>query len=327
MIATFGEALVDMIEQADGRFAACLGGSVCNFSQALAMQGVPTIYLNPLSHDKFGAQFAELLLKKDVALAAGICSTCPTSVAIVSLDEQGSPSYVFHRDSVADRDITVGALVASLPSPCSLIHTGGLALVPADLGKILATLGAAAEGGTLVSIDANLRPMAVRRHIEYIAGVKRVLQQAHIVKVSDEDLEVLGLGGASLNKVKNVLFEESDVQLIAVTHGAAGATLLTRSHSVTIAAPEKMEVVDTVGAGDCFHAGLIAYLERAGKLASVNSLRQIEPSFLQAALQHAIAAASINISRTGCAPATWEHTAAFREAQFSNACLATDRGA
>ncbi len=326
MIATFGEALVDMIEQADGRFAACLGGSVCNFSQALAMQGVQTIYLNPLSRDKFGTQFNELLQKKGVALAAGICSTCPTSVAIVSLDDQGSPSYLFHRDSVADRDITVGALVASLPSPCCLIHTGGLALVPADLGKVLAILGAAAERGTLISIDANLRPLAVRRHIEYIVGVKRVLQQAHIVKVSDEDLEVLGLGGASLDKVKDTLFDESDVQMIAVTHGASGATLMTRLHTVVIAAPKKLAVVDTVGAGDCFHAGLIAYLERTGKLASVNCLRQIEAPFLHDALQHAIAAASINISRTGCAPATWEHTAAYKEAQIANACPATDSG-
>ena len=69
MIATIGEALVDLIEQADGRFEACLGGSVCNFTQALSMQGVPTTYLNPLSHDKFGTQFIDLLLKKGVTLS------------------------------------------------------------------------------------------------------------------------------------------------------------------------------------------------------------------------------------------------------------------
>lgn len=316
MIATIGEALVDLIEQADGRFEACLGGSVCNFTQALAMQGVPTTYLNPLSHDIFGTRFNELLLKKGVSLAASMRSSCPTSLAIVSLDQQGSPTYAFHREAVADRDITADLLIASLPAPCTLIHTGGLALVPADLDKILTTIGTAASRGTLISIDANLRPMAVKQHADYVAGVKRVLQQAHIVKVSDEDLEVLGLGDATLEQLAAALFEASSVQLIALTRGAAGAALLTRSQQVSMATPDQLTVIDTVGAGDCFHAGLIAYLQHADQLASAACLEQLDQAFLQAALQHAIAAASINITRTGCDPATWEQTIAFRETQF-----------
>lgn len=315
MIATIGEALVDLIEQADGRFEACLGGSVCNFTQALAMQGVPTTYLNPLSHDKFGTRFNDLLLKKGVNLGTDKRSTCPTSLAIVSLDEQGSPTYAFHRESVADRDISADLLIASLPQPCALIHTGGLALVPADLDKILSTIGTAASHGTLISIDANLRPIAVKQRAEYVAGVKRVLQQAHIVKVSDEDLEVLGLGDATLDELSAALFENSSVQLIALTRGAAGAALLTRTQQVTMATPDKLKVVDTVGAGDCFQAGLIAYLEHADKLASASCLKQLDQAILQAALQHAIAAASINIMRTGCDPATWEQTIAFGKEQ------------
>lgn len=316
MIATIGEALVDLIEQEDGRFEACLGGSVCNFTQALAMQGVPTTYLSPLSHDKFGTQFSELLLKKGVTLAADMRSTCPTSLAIVSLDQQGSPTYAFHRESVADRDITADLLIASLPVPCTLLHTGGLALVPADLDKILATIGTAASRGTLISIDANLRPIAVKQRSDYIAGVKRALQQAQIVKVSDEDLEVLGLGDATVEELAAALFEESSVQLIALTRGAAGATLITRKRQVATATPDNLEVIDTVGAGDCFQAGLIAYLQHANKLTSASCLGQLDQAFLQAALQHAIAAASINIMRTGCDPATWEQTIAFSKTQF-----------
>lgn len=311
MIATIGEALVDLIEQEDGRFEACLGGSVCNFTQALAMQGVPTTYLSPLSHDKFGTQFSELLLKKGVTLAADMRSTCPTSLAIVSLDQQGSPTYAFHRESVADRDITADLLIAGLPVPCTLMHTGGLALVPADLDKILATIGTAASRGTLISIDANLRPIAVKQRDDYVAGVRRALQQAQIVKVSDEDLEVLGLGDATAEELAAALFAGSNVQLIALTRGAAGATLITRKRQVTLATPDNLEVIDTVGAGDCFQAGLIAYLQHADRLASPACLGQLDQAFLQAALQHAIAAASINIMRTGCDPATWEQTIAF----------------
>src|SRR5207244_3864599 len=161
---------------------------------------------------------------------------------IVSLDEQGSPTYAFHRESVADRDITADQLVASLPVPCALLHTGGLSLVPTDLDKILTTIGTAASRGTLISIDANLRPMAVEQHVDYIAGVKRALQQSHIVKVSDEDLELLGLGDATLEELSAALFEESSAQLIALTRGAAGAALLTRTQQVAMATPDNLKV-------------------------------------------------------------------------------------
>jgi fructokinase len=306
MIITLGEALVDMIEQPDGRFDACLGGSVCNFTQAIALQGLPTTYLNPLSFDKFGDRFHALLLEKGVRLASRRRSLCPTSLAIVSLDRDGSPTYAFHRDSVADRDVSAAELIAGWPDDGILLHTGGLALVPADLDKICAVITAATRHGALISIDANLRPMVVPQRAAYIAGVLRALGMAHIVKVSDEDLEVLGLGAASLQELADTLFGASSVHLIALTRGAQGATLMTRHAAVTLAAPAGLTVVDTVGAGDCFQAGLLAYLQHGGKLASAAWLEKLESNFLTAALRHAIASASINITRSGCSPASWD---------------------
>ena len=166
MIATIGEALVDLIEQPDGRFQACLGGSVCNFTLGLARQGVPTTYLNPLSEDIFGKKFAARLLESAVSLGAGVTSARPTALAVVSLDAQGSPTYAFHRQGVADRDISAEMLIASFPERLELLHTGGLALVPEDSETILTAMRAAVSRGALVSIDANLRPMAVTQHNE-----------------------------------------------------------------------------------------------------------------------------------------------------------------
>ncbi len=314
-IATIGEALVDMIEQADGRYQACLGGSVCNFTLGLARQGILTTYLNRLSEDKFGQQFTQRLQAAGVLLGTSIKSACATSLAMVYPDAQGVPHYSFYRHDVADRDISAELLVASFPDQLRLLHTGGLALVPEDLQKILTTMRAATNRGALVSVDANLRPMAVKHREAYIEGVKRALRQAHIIKVSENDLDVLGLGKKSLAELSAYLFSDSHVQLIAVTQGAKPAALITRACTVEYALTKPVHVADTVGAGDCFHAGLIAYLHRCGHLDNPESLEELNADFLRAALRHAMAAAALKIQRTGCEPATWEETVEFCKGQ------------
>lgn len=311
MIATLGEALVDMIEQPDGRFQACLGGSVFNAAIGLARQGVPTAYLNPLSSDKFGVKFAASLQQTGVHAAAPATSGRPTSLAIVSIDANGAPTYAFHRQHVADRDISAQSVIASFPPDMALLHTGGLALVPEDGATLTAALHAAAASGALISIDANLRPLAAGEPARYLDAVRRALRLAHIVKVSDEDLAHLGLGAATLEEVAAALFEDSAVELIAVTRGGQAASLLSRSHRVELATPSDLNLIDTVGAGDCFQAGLIGHLYRGGRLTSAAALRQLDEPTLRAALGHAICAASINVTRAGCDPATWEQTVQF----------------
>jgi fructokinase len=311
MIATIGEALVDLIEQPDGRFKACLGGSVCNFTVGLARQGLATTYLNPLSVDRFGQKFRSLLLENGVSLGRAIVSMCPTSLAVVSLDKEGTPSYVFHREGVADRDINAETLVAGFPEDMALMHTGGLALVPEDIEMIIAAMQAATNRNALVSIDTNMRPQATMHPREYIDAVLRAIRQAHIVKVSDEDLDILGFSGVGLPELANAVFYESAVQLIAVTRGPHSAALLTRACLVEIPVPTNLQVVDTVGAGDCFHSGLIAYLQRSERLDAASNDETFNQSLLHGALRHAISAASLNIMRSGCDPATWEETRQF----------------
>lgn len=315
MIATIGEALIDLIEQPDGSFRACLGGSVCNFTLGLARQGVPVAYLNPLSTDRFGTQFEALLAGNGVHLSAPEKSACPTSLAVVGLDARGIPAYAFYRDSVADRDVDAAQLVASFPSEMTLLHTGGLALVPDDDYKSVMVMRAAVERDALTSVDVNLRPVAVKDMGRYREGVMQAMREAHLVKVSDEDLGHLGLGDLSLAELGKVLFHDhhhaSRTQLVALTLGSRGAVLLARSAHTQMPAPAGIDVVDTVGAGDCFHAGLVAYLHRAGMLASVDALSDIDADCLEFALRHAIACASLNIMRSGCQPPTWEEAAAF----------------
>jgi fructokinase len=228
---------------------------------------------------------------------------------VVSLDAEGKPTYAFHHGPVADRDIDAQRVIASLPNHISLLHTGGLALVPEDIDKVIAVMQAVAQRGGVLSVDANLRPIATDDLPAYRQGVLRALKQAHVIKVSDEDLHHLGFASDDLIASAKKLFDHSEIQLIALTLGANGAALITRS-AITQLAPPKLRMQDTVGAGDCFQAGLISYLARAEKLNQA-AIKNLDEKLLSNALRHAISAASINITRAGCDPATWDETVAF----------------
>ena len=311
MIATFGETLIDLIEQPDGLFKACLGGSVCNFTLALARQGVAVTYLNPLSCDRFGAAFHALFSANGVTLACPASVDRPTAMAVVHLSAQGVPSYAFHYQQVACRAIDAAKVNATLPAPMTLLHTGGLALIPEDAAVVLAVIENALHRAALVSIDANIRLIAVQDADAYLQAGRQALRLAHIVKVSDEDSAHLGFDGP--DALADFLFDASAVQLIAYTEGACGARLITRKATVRGLVQKGLPVVDTVGAGDCFYAGLIAYLQRHEKLVNVAKLAESEAAFLQGALIHAMAAASLNVMRAGCDPATWEETRRLNE--------------
>lgn len=310
MVVTYGEALVDLIEQHDGRFAAVLGGAVCNFTLATARQGMAATYLNPLSSDSFGQRFVRHLTQAGIRLASPQRSALPTSLAVVTLDADKVPSYAFHRASVADRDISPEQACAALPTHPGLFHTGGLALVPDDIDATLHIAAAAVRAGALLSIDANMRPLAAPDLALYAAGVRRALAAAHLIKVSEEDLMYLGCGGTDPVGAAGTLFDGTAAQLIALTLGEHGAVLLSRATSVALPIPAGVAVVDTVGAGDCFHAGLVASLAQAGAL-SPAALAGLERSEMERALRYAIATASINVMREGCNPPLREEVTQF----------------
>lgn len=312
MIASYGEALVDLIEQADGCFLPCLGGSVSNFCVAAARQGVPSVYLNPLSRDAFGRRFAALYQANGVIQTQPQPSQCPTALAVVTRNERNEPSYIFHRETVADRDITLAALQSSWPESVRILHTGCLTLTPPDIAQTLALMQFAQAQGAVLSVDANIRLLATTLRAEYLADVEKALLQAHIIKLSDEDLAALlpQVNPEHAETLAAHYFAASPtIELIVYTRGAMGATLITRSQQITLPPPQGLTVVDTVGAGDCFAAALLAWLYRLGPDVP-GLIRAATQQELGHALRHALAAAGINVTRAGCDPATWAETLA-----------------
>lgn len=305
-VATAGEALIDFIAHSDGRFEPCLGGAVYNLTRALARQGVGTMYLNPLSRDRFGRQLAAGLAQDGVHLAVPEPVLQVTSLAVVNVNAQGHPDYAFYREGVADRATTAEDLTHACHDleDLSLVCTGALALSPDDAEIYLPWLAAQRQAGRTVVIDANLRPSVMPNLALYRRHVLTALQYADVIKASDEDLACLNLPGAdALAQAQHVL-QSSRASVMALTLGANGAVLLTRQGQVFQAHDaEPVAVVDTVGAGDCFLAGLVAAM-LGHKLPADWGSEVISDDVARRVLGSAIASASLCVMRRGCVPPT-----------------------
>lgn len=303
-VATAGEALIDLIRNEDGRFEPCIGGAVYNLTRALARQGVETLYLNPLSRDRFGRQLAAGLRDDGVHLAMPTPVQEVTSLAVVNVGAQGQPDYAFYREGVADRAVTAAQMTGACAQAnhLALVCTGALALSPDDANLYLPWLASQHEAGRTVVIDANLRPSVMPDLELYRRHVMQALQYADVIKVSDEDLEHLNLSGSDAIQRAICLMESSRANLIALTRGGEGAALLTRSGQIFQAKEiQPVTVVDTVGAGDCFLAGLVTTMLEKHLSATWGATPVLE-SDASELLGNAIASASLCVMRRGCVP-------------------------
>jgi fructokinase len=300
-----GEALIDFMARADGSYVPAVGGAPFNFARALALQGVPASYVNPLSEDPFGVLLDQALRDSGVT-RLGKKSAKPTSLALVTTNEQGQPIYSFYREAVADRDLAAEGLVDAMDDTTEGFHTGGLALLPPDHEVVLSGLRRAKALRIVRTVDINFRPQVANsmgvplKHLR--EAVFSVMEHADILKVSDEDLRNLGLTSEPNVAARQLL--TFGAHLVVLTLGAVGAWVFGAKYEYFQRAAQ-LTVVDTVGAGDCFFAGFVASLSREGVLKSLRSDLSAE-RHLPRALSHATRCAAINISRHGCQPPSWD---------------------
>ncbi|MCP4862515.1 MAG: carbohydrate kinase [Pseudomonadota bacterium] len=295
-VAVFGEALFDMIEQADGTYLPYIGGSPYNVARSFIRQGLDCSYLSPISTDKLGNKIYQSALDEGINLPPDFRSERNTSLALVYKDEQGKPSYRLYRKAVADLDVTPEKLLAALPDNLKVFHTGSLALVPQMLDILIPVIKTLKTQGVKISIDVNVRKGVESNHQQYIAAVWRFVEFADIVKVSDEDLELKGLYGKPEFHAKAMLERMSD-GMVVLTLGTGGSQLFTeRTHlKQKVICPEQMG--DTVGAGDTYFSALIAYLLQH------NALQHDAPQdVLQQGLKFGAMAACLNVAKVGCHP-------------------------
>lgn len=308
-MAVAGEALVDLVPAPVGGYLEIApGGSPANVAVGLARLGVATRLLARLADDPLGRRVRTHLEKNGVQLDHAVTAPEQTSMALVTVDEDGGPSYDFRVAGTADwqwsADELRGALDRGPAGPVVALHSGSLALTtPPGAAELRALMTRAAATAT-VSYDPNCRPLLMGSAGEVLAGVHELLAVADVVKVSLEDLGWLCPGVDAEQVLEDWL--DHGPALVAVTLGGDGVLAGTAGGVRTRRPGVTVTVVDTVGAGDTFSAALLAGLHARDLLGALRrpALRTIDAPSLDGLFDEAVRAAAITCSRRGADPPT-----------------------
>jgi fructokinase len=292
-VLVVGESLVDLVLRPDGSCQEYPGGSPANVALGLARLGRRAGLLTRIGEDEHGRMVRTHLEASGVRLLPGSITTQRTSTATARIDGTGGARYEF------DLDWRLPA--GRLPESASCLHTGSIAaFLPPGSNAVLA-LVEQATGRMTVSYDPNARPRLMGDPQQARLRVESFVSRADVVKVSDEDLAWLTPGEDPVDVAARWL--EKGPSVIVVTRGNLGAVGLCGAGRVEVAT-SAVDVVDTVGAGDAFMAGLLDRLATLDLLGPkrVTELRAIEIAALEDMLRHAGLVAAITCTRAGANP-------------------------
>ncbi|MEW6630016.1 MAG: carbohydrate kinase [Pseudomonadota bacterium] len=304
MILCCGEALIDMLPrtttEGEAAFAPYVGGAVFNSAIALGRLGAPAGFFSGLSSDLFGGQFREALGASKVSSTYAHTSPRPTTLAFVRLNN-GQATYTFYDENTAGRMLTIDDL-PKLGTEIEAMLFGAISLISEPAGSAYEEFMRREHGSRVMMLDPNIRPNFIPDKAKHLRRIREMMAMADIVKLSDEDLNWFDEAGSHEDVIRNWL--ERGPKLIVVTHGSEGAVGYSREHRVTVM-PRKVTVVDTVGAGDTFNAGILASLHEQGLLtkAAIGSLPE---DAIRKALELGAKAAAVTVSRAGANP-PWRH--------------------
>jgi len=251
-----GEALYDLVARPDGSVEGHPGGGPFNTARTIGRLRQPVAYLGRLSTDRLGMTHERMLRSDGVDLSATLRTDEPSTLALASLDETGAASYSFYAAGTAAPGVTPAAALAALPSEVAALHVGTLGLVLEPLAAALEAVVGRLAGRTMVVLDPNCRPWVIDAPEVYRARLEHVLQMSDLVKVSEEDLAWLDPGRPAPEAARALL--SLGPKAVLLTRGPDGATVITPTTATPVPAVP-VDVVDTIGAGDAFSGGFLAW--------------------------------------------------------------------
>ena len=293
-VLVVGEALVDVVHRADGSVDEHPGGSLANVALTLGRLGRDARLATWLGQDERGAAIRAWLDESAVTLTPGSTDADRTSVATARLDAHGAATYQF--------DLEWRVPAGTAPGTGTLaVHTGSIAAVLEPGASDVRALVAAARDTATVTYDPNARPPLMGDPADARTRIEALVALADVVKVSDEDLAWLAPGTDPVSLAHQWL--TLGPALVVITYGGEGALAITATGEQRVTAP-RVDVVDTVGAGDSFMGALLDGLWGAGLLGADrrDALHAIDGAVLGGVLRRCVAVAAVTVSRAGANP-------------------------
>jgi fructokinase len=291
-----GEALIDLIPVRPGsdQRQAIPGGGPANTAHALARLDIPTEFIGGLSDDQYGQRMRAEFIAGRVGLTFTPEHQLPTCLAIVSIDVDGGATYEFKIDGTA----TFAFTAENLPDPKVIqpdaIYIGTLATIIEPGASILKDWIIQAKDYAPIIYDPNIRSSVISDRSRYQEVVKEWVALSNVVKASEDDLAWLYPETDPLEIARSWVTQ--GVQVVVITKGENGIVGVTENQEVSIPGV-KVEVIDSVGAGDTVGAVLVEALVEFG-------LEKLTSELLSHTLHRAALAAAITCSRAGANPPT-----------------------
>ena len=298
LVLVSGEALVDLIPKEDTTYEAVLGGSPFNTAIGLGRLGVRTGFAGRLSGDAMGEALARQLTASGVDPRFSVVDSRPSPLAFVTRGTAVTGSrYSFYLGATAYDGAS--PLSDDWTDHAAHLHVGSFSATDGVLGEaVLAAMGRAGSAATM-SYDPNIRPFVVPPLAETRPMVEARVALSTYVKASDEDFDWLYPGTPPSEAAAR--WAAMGPKLVVMTRGGAGAEAHFRGERLVQPAPA-VDVVDTVGAGDSFMAGLLAAM--AGDRALGAGVRDPSEAEVARWLLFAIACSAITCTRQGAQPPT-----------------------
>jgi fructokinase len=290
-----GEALVDLVVEPSGALRAHSGGGPFNTARALGRLEQPAMFLGRMSRDRFGVRMREELAEDGVNLDAVVDTDDPTTLALAELDAAGAARYRFYSEGTSVPGLTVEDALAALPADVAVLHVGTLGLMLEPVGGALAAAAERVADRALIMVDPNIRPVLIPDRARYMSRLAGTLRHTHVVKVSEDDLEWLAPDSGPADAARGLLADGPAVAL--VTMGGEGALVVTAEDETMVAAP-RVQVVDTIGAGDAFSGGFLAYW----RMRELGTGALADRSAVAAATEFACRVAALTCARAGASP-------------------------
>lgn len=304
-ITCMGECLIDFLplpEREGGAitdFRMHAGGSIFNVAVGVARLEGATAFASKLADDYFGRYLrAHLEAEKIDTRFLTLAQQGRSTLAFVAIEE-GKFTYSFYGEGTADELLTFDEIPDDLFAQTSVLHFGSISLLRGTTPEAVLKTVKRLKGKALLSFDPNIRPNMIYDEQRYRALLRKSIALTDIVKVSDADLAWM-MEGKPVEQVLHELLAQGPA-LVIITRGAQGA-IAARTGGPMVQMPNfAVDVVDTVGAGDSFCAGILTQLAERG-MTSRAALEGITEEALGQILRFATGVSALNCTRAGADP-------------------------